>query len=121
MSENDLIAEYVKENYPDLLETFDFAAYKLLAHVRKTGEEFAAAISEIDFSGAKEAINKLAHYLSLANATDPQLLSCTGCKHENSTDIIEYLKFCNICKRGKNDEYEREYHEDLYEAKEGSE
>lgn len=121
MSENDVIAEYVKENYPDLLETFDFAAYKLSAHVRKIGEEFAATISEMDFSGVKEAINKLAHYLSLANATDPQLLSCTGCKHENSTDIIEHLKFCNICKRNKANAATRDDYEDLYEAKEEEE
>ena len=29
MNENDLIAEYVKENYPELLQTMDFAVFKL--------------------------------------------------------------------------------------------
>ena len=28
MSENDVIAEYVKERYPWILDTIDFAAYK---------------------------------------------------------------------------------------------
>lgn len=29
MSENDVIAEYVKERYPWILDTIDFAIYKL--------------------------------------------------------------------------------------------
>lgn len=29
MSENDIIAEYVKEQYPWILNTIDFAVYKL--------------------------------------------------------------------------------------------
>lgn len=29
MSENDVIAEYVKEQYPWILDTIDFAVYKL--------------------------------------------------------------------------------------------
>ena len=30
MNENDLIAEYVKENYPEILETYDFVSFKLI-------------------------------------------------------------------------------------------
>lgn len=35
MSENDIIAEYVKERFPEILETFDFKEYTLLIIVRE--------------------------------------------------------------------------------------
>lgn len=39
MNENDIIAEYVKERFPEILETFDFAAYRLGVSWKKFGKE----------------------------------------------------------------------------------
>lgn len=117
MSENDVIAEYVKEKYPEILETMDFAVYKFGAAVRETRDKLVEAIRKIDFSGLNKAVHEVAEAAKAAELPGFTQDDCAGCKHENSTDIIEYWKFCNICKRGKNDEYEREYHEDLYEAR----
>lgn len=118
MSENDLIAEYVKERYPELLGTFDFVAYKLNACARKSVEILAAQFAKIDFSAAQEATSKLAYYLSLANATENiPPLDCTGCKYERSTDIMKHVKFCNFCRRSKTDAVARENHEDLFVKK----
>ena len=40
MSENDIIAEYVKEQFPEILKTFDFAFYRLCIR----GREVTAAL-----------------------------------------------------------------------------
>lgn len=40
MSENDVIAEYVKERYPWILDTIDFAAYKLKMQWKTMVDEF---------------------------------------------------------------------------------
>ena len=120
MRENDLIAEYVKENYPEILGTFDFAMFKLRAACRECGKAIAEEIKKIDFSGLNKALHEAGEAMKTAGISGFDPLDCTGCIHDNSTDIIEHMKFCNVCKRGKSDEYEREYHEDLYEAKENN-
>lgn len=38
MNENDLIAEYVKERYPYLLNTIDFAVYRFGKAAQKMGQ-----------------------------------------------------------------------------------
>lgn len=40
MSENDVIAEYVKERYPWILDTTDFVAYKLKMQWKTMVDEF---------------------------------------------------------------------------------
>ena len=46
MSENDIIAEYIKEHYPELLATFSFAAYKLGRRARELAENLIEPIAE---------------------------------------------------------------------------
>lgn len=59
MTENDIIAEYVKRKYPEILTSIDFAAF----HVGMTCKSFSDVISKsirnIDFSKLKEAFKPL--------------------------------------------------------------
>lgn len=45
MSENDYIAEYIKEKYPEFIDTFDFSCWKL---VKVFGEMFEAIKNGFD-------------------------------------------------------------------------
>lgn len=49
MNENDLIAEYVKERYPEILQTMDFAVFKLSACCRRIANEIIESLKNIDF------------------------------------------------------------------------
>ena len=60
LSENDVIAEYVKEKCPELLKTMDFALYKFGAAIREARDKAAGAIMEIDFSALNKAIHEVA-------------------------------------------------------------
>ena len=42
---------------------------------------------------------------------------CTGCKYEDSVDIVEAISICTYCKRAYSREEDREMHEDKYEEK----
>lgn len=61
MSKNDIIAEYVKQNYPEILATTDFAIFSLQMVVRnftKTfSKTFSKAIKQVNF----EKVKKPAH------------------------------------------------------------
>lgn len=59
MNENDVIAEYVKEQYPELLETFEFAIFRLKKAAEKMANDFMESLKSIDFSKLTEAINKM--------------------------------------------------------------
>ena len=50
MNENDIIAEYIKEKYPELLNTTDFALYKFYCACRKVVDELKKTFRNIDFS-----------------------------------------------------------------------
>lgn len=62
MNENEIIAEYIKERYPELLETFDFTAYKLNAACRALRDEiverFVEVFSNIDLKKIAEQLEK---------------------------------------------------------------
>lgn len=58
MSENDIIAEYVKENYPEILNTTDFALYRLSVALRKFIDDFKKAVSNISIKEFYESMNK---------------------------------------------------------------
>ena len=47
MNNNDLIAEYVKEKYPEILTTCDFAVFQLKAAVAELGKNIGNGIKEI--------------------------------------------------------------------------
>lgn len=120
MRENDLIAEYVKENYPEILTTFDFACFKLRVTCQEFGKAIAEEIKKIDFSGLNKALREAGEAAKAAEIPGFDQKDCTGCKYERSTNINEHMKFCNYCKRDKTDEEARDCHEDLYEAKENN-
>ena len=48
MSDNDVIAEYVKAHYPEILETIDFNLYKLSYACRSFCESFSNAFKGVD-------------------------------------------------------------------------
>ena len=52
MGENDIIADYVKEHYPEILETIDFNLYKLSYACRSFCESFSDAFKKVDFKKA---------------------------------------------------------------------
>ncbi len=57
MSKNDIIAEYVKQNYPEILATTDFAIFSLQMVVRNFTKTFSKAIKQVNF----EKVKKPAH------------------------------------------------------------
>ena len=62
MSENDYIAEYIKERYPEILETCEFASWKLNAALkelaREAAEGIAAAFAKFDFKKLLDPLEK---------------------------------------------------------------
>ena len=48
MSDNDVIAEYVKAHYPEILKTIDFNLYKLSYACRSFCESFSNAFKGVD-------------------------------------------------------------------------
>ena len=59
MNENDYIAEYVKERHPEIVESFDFAMWKLVKVAIKMRDDFFEAIKNIDFSKLKNEVAKV--------------------------------------------------------------
>lgn len=64
MSENDYIAEYVKENHPEILESLDFALWKMTRIVIKLRDDLVTAIKNIDFSELKKKVEEMNKSLS---------------------------------------------------------
>ena len=60
MSENDLIAEYVKEHYPELLGTTDFALYKFSKAVLEVRDKIIEAVKKVDFCKLSKAAHEVA-------------------------------------------------------------
>lgn len=59
MSENDIIAEYVKENYPEILNTIDFACYRFQTAVRGLCEKVFDCFKNVDFTELKKAADEI--------------------------------------------------------------
>lgn len=59
MNENDIIAEFVKEKYPELLGTYDFAWFRLRKAALKMQSDIAEGLKEIDFDSAKKEVEKV--------------------------------------------------------------
>ena len=55
MNENDVIAEYVKNQHPELLKTFDFATFRFKFACANVANDFKKAFSNLDFSGVIRA------------------------------------------------------------------
>lgn len=48
MNENDVIAEYVKERYPELLDTLSFSMFRLRKAAEKCGNELKKCFENIN-------------------------------------------------------------------------
>ena len=59
MSENEIIAQYVKERFPELLNSTDFVLYKLGLSFRKIVDDFKEAVKNIDFSKIGEQLKEM--------------------------------------------------------------
>jgi len=55
MSENDIIAEYVKREFPEILKTFSFASFRLRIACRNFADSCIEAIKKFDSSLAQAA------------------------------------------------------------------
>lgn len=51
MSENDYIAEYVKEKRPEIIRTVDFMAWKMCRIVKNVANDIATAVKNFAASG----------------------------------------------------------------------
>lgn len=59
MTRNDIIAEYVKRNYPEILMSIDFAAFHVGMACKSFSDEFRKSVRTIDFSKLKEKFRPL--------------------------------------------------------------
>lgn len=54
MSENDLIAEYIKQERPEILHSVDFTVFKMRHALLSFTECFTKAMKNIDFDKLKQ-------------------------------------------------------------------
>ena len=57
MSENDIIAQYVREKYPEILTSVDFELYKFSLAWRNMVNDLKEAFKNIDFSKLAKQVN----------------------------------------------------------------
>lgn len=57
MSENDIIAQYVREKYPEILTSVDFGLYKFSLACRNMANDLKEAFKNIDFSKLAKQVN----------------------------------------------------------------
>lgn len=58
MKEDEIIAQYVKERYPQMLSTADFAIYKICMEWREFYDAFARAVRKVDFTKLKPLVDE---------------------------------------------------------------
>jgi hypothetical protein len=59
MSENDIIAEYVKSRFPSLLATVDFGLYKMGVGIGETLNGMSKCLKNIDLKALKERLESV--------------------------------------------------------------
>lgn len=57
MSENDIIAQYVREKYPEILTGVDFGLYKFSLAWRNMANDLKELFKNIDFSKLAKRVN----------------------------------------------------------------
>lgn len=57
MTRNDVIAEYVKERFPEILTTIDFAVFNFKMACKSSVDSFEKAIKKIDFSHLQKTVD----------------------------------------------------------------
>lgn len=58
MKEDEIIAQYVKERYPEILRTYDFAIYEFHTACREFCDDFVRAIRKVDFTKLKQLVDE---------------------------------------------------------------
>ena len=58
MSENDMIAEYVKSKFPNILSTADFALYRLGYRLQEIASGVVESAMQIDWNAVWEKLNE---------------------------------------------------------------
>lgn len=61
MSENDLIAEYIKQERPEILRSVDFMVFKMRHTLLSFAECFTQAMKNIDFDKLKQLSEQMEH------------------------------------------------------------
>lgn len=59
MSENDYIAEYVKENHPEIITSFNFGLWKAQKILNNSLQRMVENLKTIDFSGLNKALEDM--------------------------------------------------------------
>ena len=59
MNQNDIIAEYVKKEYPEILKTMDFAVFNFKMNVKNIADSMVESFKKMDLSNLKKAITEL--------------------------------------------------------------
>lgn len=59
MTRNDIIAEYIKQNYPEILATTDFAIFQFRIACISFSDAVRKSIRSVDFSKLKETLKSL--------------------------------------------------------------
>lgn len=57
MSENDIIAEYIRERHPHMLNSVDFVIYKMEFMWRNIAETIIETVKNIDFTVLKQVVD----------------------------------------------------------------
>lgn len=70
MSQNDIIAEYIKTKYPEMLKSSDFAMFKISIAWRSVVNGFKETINNIDFNKLAEAVKELNNKEIVINKKD---------------------------------------------------
>ena len=58
MNENDIIAEYVKSKFPNILSTADFALYRLGYRLQEIASGVVEAAMQIDWEAVSKAMKE---------------------------------------------------------------
>lgn len=101
MNENDLIAEYVKEKCPEILDTTGFAAFKAKKIMIETAKPYVEKLNEM----ISELYDKLKPQIDIATEILKEKMEhdgCAGCKYEHEGEDGFH---CMYCKRNYEDEY----------------
>ena len=70
MNENDMIAEFVREKYPELLKTYDFALFRLNKTALNLRSNIAESLNKIDFESIKKEFKEFENRFYLFQRTD---------------------------------------------------
>lgn len=89
MSENDYIAEYVKEKRPEILQTYSFASWKIQRTALECVNGLYEALKKIDFSKLNEAVAKMAENAQIFTKSIEELKTPTNAVNKGNGEDEE--------------------------------